>query len=87
MENYFEQMSYLQDFWCMCWDDKFLNQTDIKNDCNKCPDIVKRSCLALCDILKWNYPNKEQIIQKFIGLTKEHIKDNFNFKNNDHDWK
>lgn len=75
--NYFEQMSYLRDFGCMCWDEKFLDKEEIKYRCH-CSDLVKRSCLALCDMLKWDYPNKEQIVQKFISLTKEHIKDNFN---------
>lgn len=83
--NYFDKMSYLQDFWCMCWDEKFVDQTNIKEDCKRCPDIVQRSCLALCDLLRSkDTENKEKIIINFIDLTKEHIR--FLFSNKKHDW-
>jgi hypothetical protein len=73
MENHFEWMTYMQHNWAMCWDLKFLNNTEI-NDCH-CPDVVKRSCLALRDMFKSNNPNKGYMIVKFIELTKEHIRE------------
>ena len=73
MENNFENMSYMQDYWAMCWKLKFLNNTNI-DDCY-CPDIVKRSCLALRDIFKGDDPSKNQIIVSFIELTKKYIRE------------
>lgn len=70
--NYFSKMSYLHDFGCMCWDDKFLDKEEIKDRCH-CPDLVKRSCLALYDMLKWDYYNKEQIVQNYIKIAKGDI--------------
>lgn len=75
--NYFEKMSYMQDFWCMCWDDKFLDKEEIKDRCH-CSDLVKRSCLALCDLLRSKDENKERTIHNFINITKEHLRREFN---------
>lgn len=74
--NYWEWMSYLQDFWCMCWDTKFVNKEEIQIRCH-CSDLIKKNCLALCDMLRWDYPNKEKMILKFISLTKEYITKEF----------
>lgn len=71
MENYFEDMSYNKDFWCMCWDNNFLDKEVIKTNCH-CPDIIKKSCLALCDMMKSKV--SEKIIKEYIEIQKENIR-------------
>lgn len=69
--NHFEKMTYLHDFGYMCWDDRFLDKAVIKDKCH-CPDLVKKYCLALCDMLTWNVD--ESIVSNFIKIAKDDIK-------------
>lgn len=65
-------MSHLQDFDCMCGNEKFLNQTDIR-DCT-CDALVKWLCMSLKKLQEDKWPNRDRIIHKFIEISKEDVK-------------